>query len=101
MRKNVRKISSILIQKIISIYVKGMTARQISETIEDILTIRVGDNESAKYWRSVLKIDFTVRPASAKPRLRPSVPRARTDKPLRQRSTFHWCRTQRECWKSC
>ena len=86
-------------QKIISMYAKGMTTRQISETIEDIygfedeiypilfidaihysvrdngiirklaayvilgintdgkkevLTIQVGDNESSKYWLSVL-----------------------------------------------
>ena len=74
-------------QKIISMYAKGMTTHQISETIEDIygfetsegfisdvtdkilpqiedwqnrpldkevLTIQVGDNESSKYWLSVL-----------------------------------------------
>ena len=74
-------------QKIISMYAKGMTTRQISETIEgiygfetsegfisdvtdkilpqiedwqnrpldkEVLTIQVGDNESSKYWLSVL-----------------------------------------------
>ena len=58
-------------QKIISMYAKGMTTRQISETIirklaayvilgintegkKDVLTINIGDNESSKYWLSVL-----------------------------------------------
>lgn len=51
-------------QKIISLYAKGMTTRQISDTIEDIygfeasdgevLSIHIGENESAKYWLGVL-----------------------------------------------
>ena len=58
-------------QKIISMYAKGMTTRQISSTLEEIygfetsegfisdvtdkiLPQEVGENESAKYWLSVL-----------------------------------------------
>ena len=51
-------------QKIISMYAKGLSTRQISNIIEDIYGFKVSegfisnvtddDNESSKYWLSVL-----------------------------------------------
>lgn len=51
-------------QKIISMYAKGLSAHQISDIIEDIYGFKVSegfisnvtddDNESSKYWLSVL-----------------------------------------------